>query len=360
MTWLPVLLVPLLLVASSAGAEERMRYRDTGRSVGTLPTGPANAITDVEGVRVGHVTRIEGEAVRTGVTAILPHPGNVFADKVPAAIFVANGFGKLAGLSQVAELGEIESPILLTNTLNVGEVLAGGVEWVLAQPGNEAVRSVNVVVGETNDGYLNDIRRRSLTSADAKAAIAAARPGPVAEGNVGAGTGTRLFGWKGGIGTASRRIGDWTLGVLIQGNFGGQPIIGGKAVPASPEQAALEARVGDGSVMIVVATDAPLSDRNLGRLARRAVVGLARTGSTMANGSGDYIIAFSTHPDVRRTAERREKVSAYAALGNDAMSPLFAAVAEATEEAIYNALAMAETMDGNGHRLEALPTRLLP
>lgn len=353
-------LLAALLLAGSEQAEDRMRFRDTGRTVGTLPTGAQNAITDVPGVLVGHVTRIEGDAVRTGITAIRPHPGNLFQDKVPAAIFRANGFGKLAGSTQVEELGEIESPILLTNTLNVGEALSGGVEWLLALPGNEQARSVNVIVGETNDGFLNDIRGRHLTAADAKTAITAASTGAVAEGNVGAGTGTRLFGWKGGIGTASRRIENWTIGVLVQGNFGGTPRILGRNIPASPQAAGLAASVGDGSIMIVVATDVPLSDRSLQRLARRAIVGLARTGSTMDNGSGDYVIAFSTHADVRRTEARRSTVTAYPELGNAAMSPLFAGVAEATEEAIYNALTKAEPMSGNGNHLDALPLSLLP
>lgn len=354
------ILLLALLLATPAGAEERVRFRETGRTVGILPTGPDNAITDVAGVMVGHATLIEGARVRTGVTAILPHEGNVFQDKVPAGFFRGNGFGKLAGSTQIEELGEIEAPILLTNTLNVAEGLAGGVEWVLAQPDNGEVRSVNVVVGETNDGFLNDIRGRHVSKADVRRAIETARPGPVPEGNVGAGTGTRLFGWKGGIGTSSRRVDNWTVGVLVQGNFGGRPMISGRAVPAGPLEAGLAARVGDGSIVMVVATDAPLSDRNLERLARRAMVGLARTGSDISNGSGDYVIAFSTHADVRRTAARRGKVSAFPELGNEAMSPLFSGVAEAAEEAIYNALTRAETMDGDGGRLEALPLGLLP
>lgn len=354
------ILLLALLLATPAEAEERVRFRETGRTVGILPTGPDNAITDVAGVMVGHATLIEGARVRTGVTAILPHGGNVFQDKVPAGFFRGNGFGKLAGSTQIEELGEIEAPILLTNTLNVAEGLAGGVEWVLAQPGNGEVRSVNVVVGETNDGFLNDIRGRHVSKADVRQAIETARPGPVPEGNVGAGTGTRLFGWKGGIGTSSRRLDNWTVGVLVQGNFGGRPMISGRAVPAGPLEAGLAARVGDGSIVMVVATDAPVSDRNLERLARRAMVGLARTGSDISNGSGDYVIAFSTHADVRRTAARRGKVSAFPELGNEAMSPLFSGVAEAAEEAIYNALTRAETMDGDGGRLEALPLGLLP
>ncbi len=353
-------LIAVAFLAGQGTAQERVRFRETGQIVGTLATGPLNAITDVAGVRVGHVTHIEGERVRTGVTAILPHGGNLFQDKVPAGFFRANGFGKLAGSTQIEELGEIEAPIILTNTLNVGEGLAGGVEWVLKQPGNEAARSVNVVVGETNDGFLNDIRGRFVTKADVVQAIEKAADGAVAEGNVGAGTGTRLFGWKGGIGTSSRRVGDWTIGVLVQGNFGGKPLILGRAVAEAPTVAGLEAAVGDGSIMMVVATDAPLSDRSLQRLARRAIAGLARTGSTMDNGSGDYVIAFSTHSGVRRTRARRDGVTAYPELGNEAMSPLFAGVAEATEEAIYNALTKAESMSGNGNRLEAFPLSLLP
>lgn len=355
-----VLLLVWLMLPGLVAAEERVRFRETGRVVGVLPTGVLNAITDVPGVRVGHVTRNEGARVRTGVTAILAHGGNLFQDKVPAGHFRANGFGKLAGSTQIEELGEIESPIILTNTLNVAEGLAGGVEWTLRQPGNETVRSVNVVVGETNDGFLNDIRGRHVRTGDVVAAIERAAAGPVAEGNVGAGTGTRMFGWKGGIGTSSRRVGDWTVGVLIQGNFGGRPLVLGRPVAAAPAVAGMAEAVGDGSIVMVVATDAPLSDRNLQRLARRATMGLARTGSTMDNGSGDYVLAFSTHADVRRTAARRGAVTAYPELGNERMTPLFAGVAEATEEAIYNALAKAEGMTGDGGRLEAMPMGGLP
>jgi D-aminopeptidase len=361
------LALALLLVATPVTADEsRPRLRDTGLAVGPLATGALNTITDVPGVTVGQVTRSEGDTIRTGVTVIRPHPGNLFQDKVPAAFFRANGFGKFAGSPQIDELGEIESPIILTNTLNVAEGLAGGVEWTLAQPGNEGVRSVNVIVGETNDGYLNDIRGRHVTAGDVQAAIAAARPGPVAEGSVGAGTGTQAFAWKGGIGTSSRVIAigaaRYTVGVLVQTNFGGRLTILGTPIPDPPREAAsLASTVGDGSIMMIVATDAPLSDRNLGRLAKRAIAGLARTGSVMENGSGDFVVAFSTAQDVRRTPERRAAVAPVANLPNDLISPLFAATADATEEAIYNAMFKATTVSGNGHTLKALPLdRVIP
>lgn len=326
-----------LLLGTPALAE---RARALGIAPGPLPTGALNAITDVPGVLVGQVTIDRGDSIRTGVTAILPHAGNIFADKVPAGIFVANGFGKLMGLSQVRELGEIETPILLTNTLNVPEAAAAIIEHTLAQPGNAGVRSVNAVVGETNDGGLNDIRARAVTIADARRAITTAKGGPVAEGAVGAGRGTIAFGYKGGIGTASRVIPQgFTVGVLVQSNYGGRLILGGAAIPPPPAAPAPSA---DGSIMIVVATDAPLSDRNLERLAARAMVGLARTGSAFSNGSGDYAIAFSVHPAVRRTPDRRATITATLDIGNDNISPLFAAVADATEEAIANSLLMAE------------------
>ena len=351
----------LLLMGNAALAAEapRPRFREAGLVVGTLPTGPLNAITDVPGVLVGQVTRIEGAAVRTGVTAILPHGGNLFQDKLPAGYFRANGFGKFAGTAQVEELGEIESPIILTNTLSVAEGIAGVVEWTLAQPGNAGVRSVNAMVGETNDGFLNDIRGRHVTKADVVRAITEAKPGVVAEGNVGAGTGTRNFGWKGGIGTSSRQIiiggKTYVLGALVQTNYDGKLHILGQPVPEPEQSAALKAAVGDGSIMMVLATDAPLSDRNLARLARRAIIGLARTGSVMDNGSGDFVLAFSTHADGRRTAARREAVTAYPELPNGQMTPLFHAAADATEEAIYNALFKAETIQGAGGTLRALP-----
>ncbi len=355
---LPVIAMLAATIATTPAPTpaERPRFREAGFAVGALPTGPANAITDVPGVRVGQVTRIAGETIRTGVTAIVPHPGNMFQDKLPAAFYRANGFGKFAGSPQIDELGEIETPIVLTNTLNVAEGIAGVVEWTLAQPGNETIRSVNAVVAETNDGYLNDIRGRHVTKGDVAAAITAAAPGPVAEGSVGAGTGTQAFAYKGGIGTSSRRLDTgWTLGVLVQTNYGGRPTILGVPIPPAPERsAAITTSVGGGSIVMVIATDAPLSDRNLGRLARRAIVGLARTGSVMENGSGDFVLAFSTAADVRRTPARRARVATIANLPNDAMNDLFVAVADATEEAIYNAMFRATTVTGNGHRLDPI------
>ncbi|MFU8878521.1 MAG: P1 family peptidase, partial [Wenzhouxiangellaceae bacterium] len=347
---------------------ETMRVRDLGIAPGILPPGELNAITDVAGVRVGHRTRIEGEGIRTGVTAILAHDGNVFADKVPAAVHTANGFGKASGFEQVRELGNLEAPILLTNTLDVGTALSAGVQWVLRQPGNEEVRSVNVVVGETNDGYLNDIRGQHVSEADVFAAIDSASGGPVAEGNVGAGTGTRALGWKGGIGTASRALpetlGGWTVGVLVQANFGGVLTIDGLKVGQAlgrhdfreqlEGQAETERDPEDGSIMVVIATDAPLGSRNLERLARRAPLGIARTGGYMSNGSGDFMIAFSTAGRVRYMDP--EAVRPHRRLDNDRMSALMLAVVEATEEAIYNALVAAEDMTGvDGHTTEALP-----
>lgn len=333
----------------------RGRLRDHGLSVGRLPPGPLNAITDVPDVRVGHLTLREGAAVRTGVTAILPHGGNVFRDRVPAGLAVGNGYGKLAGGTQVKELGELETPVVLTNTLCVAAGLDGLVGWALDQPGNETVQSVNAVVGETNDGVLNDIRARVVRPEHVRAALAAARSGPVAEGAVGAGTGTVCFGWKGGIGTASRVVvtgaGAFTLGALVQSNFGGNLTVGGVAVwaqlqppPAAP----------DGSVMIVLATDAPLSDRNLTRLARRAFLGVGRTGGVMANGSGDYALAFSTAPGVRRGVGT--PLLHTSELPNAALTPLFQAAVEATEEAILNSLFAAHTVTGAGGRtVQALP-----
>ena len=347
-------------MAAFSPDEQRPRARDLGIAPGVLRPGPLNAITDVAGVAVGHVTLIEGEAIRTGVTAILPHPGNLFQDKTPAGFAAGNGFGKFAGSTQIEELGEIETPIILTNTLSVAEGIAGAVAWTLAQPGNEAVVSVNAVVGETNDGVLNDIRGRHVTAAHVLAAIAASAPGPVAEGCVGAGTGTQAFGWKGGIGTSSRllpgSLGGHAVGVLVQTNYGGILSMGGAPVGRALGQYFLKDRIddhgGDGSVVIVIATDAPLSDRNLKRLAQRAFLGLGRTGSCMANGSGDYALAFSTAAGVRRTAGRRSIED----WPNDAMSPLFQAVVEATEEAVCNAMLRAVTITGHqGRRLEAIP-----
>lgn len=344
----------------------RKRARELGVSPGILPVGIWNTITDVDGVKIGHVTLIEGEDIRTGVTAILPHSGNIYQDKVPAGIVVGNGFGKLMGSTQVEELGEIETPILLTNTLSVPRAAEAIIDWTLLQKGNEEVRSVNPLVGETNDGILNNIRKMAVTKEHVITAIGKAASGPVAEGCVGAGTGTICFGWKGGIGTSSRvlplsgKLGGYTVGALVQTNFGGVLQIDG--IPVGKElgqyylKEYLEDDSADGSIMIVIATDAPLSDRNLKRLARRGLAGLARTGASMSNGSGDYVIAFSTAEAVRRTAERRSKVWAYPEAPNDLMSPLFQAAIEATEEAIYNSLCMAETMTGyRGVTIAQLP-----
>jgi len=357
------LLVSLFAVSVvPATADERPRARDLGIVPGILSPGELNAITDVDGVRVGHVTMRDGTRFNTGVTVIIPAEGNLYRHKLPGAIYVANGYGKLAGLSQVQELGEIETPIALTNTLNVAEGVAAVVEWTLAQPGNEDVRSVNAVVGETNDGYLNDIRARVLTRDHFVAAIEAAKSGPVAEGSVGAGAGTVAFGFKGGIGTSSRRLpdslGGFVVGVLVQSNFGGVLSIDGVRVGEKLGQYYLQDAVAgdnsaDGSIMIVVATNAPLGERNLERLAKRATTGLARTGATMTNGSGDYVIAFSTADSVRRKAE--VDVHEIRELANSAMSPLFQAVAEATEEAIYNSLLQAEDTEGHRGAIKALP-----
>ena len=334
--------------------------REAGIRPGVLPPGENNAITDVKGVKVGHVTLIEGDAVRTGVTAIVPHGGNLFQNKVPAAVFIANAFGKLAGSTQVEELGNIETPIILTNTLSVAEGIAGAVEYTLDQPGNERVQSVNAVVGETNDGFLNDIRRRSVTKEHVRKAIAAAKDGKVEQGAVGAGTGTMCFGFKGGIGTSSRvlpaPLGGYKVGVLVQTNFGGILEILGAPVGrelgryylkefAEPPPA--------GSCMIVVATDAPLDARNLRRLASRAVLGLGKVGSSTSNGSGEYVVAFSTAQFVPFTGPRETQ---FRILSNDAISPLFQAVKEATEEAVYQSLWDAISMIGsNGRKAERLP-----
>ena len=342
----------------------RQRIRELGITPGILPTGKWNAITDVAGVNVGHVTLIEGEDIRTGVTAILPHGGNIFQDKVPAGIVVGNGFGKLMGSTQVEELGEIETPITLTSTLSVPRAAEALIEWTLAQIGNEHVLSVNPVVGETNDGLLNNSRKMPISKEHVTRAIANATSGLIAEGCVGAGTGTICFGWKGGIGTSSRvlskSLGGYSVGVLVQSNFGGVLQMDGIPVGKKLGQYYLKDKLddasADGSIIIVVATDAPLSDRNLKRLAKRGLAGLARTGASMGDGSGDYVVAFSTAEDVRRTAERRKQVWAYPEVPNELMSPLFQAVIESTEEAIYNSLCMAEMMIGyRGQTVEALP-----
>lgn len=351
--------------------EARRRFRDLGLACGILPTGPLNAITDVAGILVGHFTLIEGDDIRTGATAILPHAGNLYQEKVPAGVVVGNGYGKLMGSTQIAELGEIETPIVLTNTLAVPRAADAILNWTLNQPGNEAVRSVNMVVGETNDGYLNNIRRRVLTPAMIEQAIATASAGVVAEGCVGAGTGTIAFGWKGGIGTSSRRLpialGGYTVGVLVQSNYGGVLQMAGQPVgqrlgqyylrevleaPPSPAQA-------DGSIMMIIATDAPLSDRNLTRLAHRALAGLARTGAAMSNGSGDYVLAFSTAAEVRRSPLTHGALRTTLEVTNDDISPLFQATIEATEEAIYNSLCMATTLRGyQGRLVYALPLHM--
>lgn len=357
------------MLALVAGADEAARpcARDLGVAPGVFPPGPLNAITDVAGVRVGHTTIVEGERIRTGVTAVLPHGGNLFQEKVAGAVFVGNAFGKLAGSTQVEELGTIETPIVLTNTLAVGTAVEAVVAHTLAQPGNEAVRSVNALVGETNDGGLNDIRSLPVTRAHVRGALAAAAEGPVAEGAVGAGAGTVCFGWKGGIGTSSRvlpaRFGGHRLGVLVQTNFDGVLAVDGVPVGRELGQHAFtEPRVADGSTkegegggscMIVVATDAPLLARDLKRLAARALFGLARTGAAYTNGSGDYAIAFSTAREVRRPGD--STTYRPVELSNNAMSPLFQGVAEATEEAIYNSLLRASTVSGNGRTIEGIP-----
>jgi len=365
------------LVSGQSDAK-RPRARDIGLKIGILSTGPLNAITDVSGVRVGHKTIIQGDDVRTGVTAILPHGGNLFREKVPGAVFIGNAFGKLAGSTQVNELGEIETPILLTSTLSVPRVADALIEYMLALPGNEDVQSVNPLVGETNDGYLNDIRGRHISRDDVFSAIANAKSGAVEEGAVGAGTGTVAFGFKGGIGTSSRllpkNLGGYTVGVLIQTNFGGVLTIAGAPVGVELGQyylreelqhteSSVARRATDtakGSVMIVVATDAPVDARNLKRLAARALLGIGRTGSAGSNGSGDYVIAFSTAPELRirmplASSATIEKPESVATLSNEAMSPLFLAVIEATEEAVYNSLFRANTVTGRGHTVEAIP-----
>jgi len=351
---------------SISAQQTRPRARDLGVAPGVFPPGPLNAITDVAGVRVGHTTMIDGGRVRTGVTAVVPHGGNLFQEKVPGAVFVGNAFGKLAGSTQVDELGTIETPILLTNTLSVGVAVAAAAAWTLAQPGNEAVRSVNALVGETNDGVLNDIRCQHVTQEHVLAAIAAAREGPVEEGSVGAGTGTQCFGWKGGIGTSSRIVpagsSRYMLGALVQTNFGGELTIDGVPVgrllrryafgPSAPD--ANGAGPADGSCMIVIATDAPLDARDLKRLAARAVFGLARTGSSFSHGSGDYAIAFSTAPGLR-TRMGDATLTARTILPSDGVSALFQSALEATEEAVYNSLFRATTMTGGGRTIDAIP-----
>lgn len=373
------LALPILCTSVTAGEQsQRPRARELGLSPGVMTPGPLNAITDVAGVKVGHRTLIKGKSVRTGVTAILPHGGNIFQEKVPAAAYVGNGHGKAAGFPQVQELGVIETPIVLTNTLSVGTAVEAVVAWTLARPGNEDVLSVNAVVGETNDGDLNDIRGMHITRKDVLSAIDVAKEGPVEEGSVGAGTGTTAFGWKGGIGTSSRvlpeDLGGFTVGALVQSNYGGILTMDGYPVGEKLGRYSfrrhLEGTSSDagtdtpdeqgeyGSCMMVLATDAPLSPRNLQRLAKRAVLGLARTGSFMSNGSGDFVIAFSTQNRVPHRSENRTQEGQY--LRNSAMSPLFLAAVEAIEEAVYNSLLKATTVTGReGHTGEALPLDLL-
>jgi len=368
----------LLPNLSEGQVARRPRAREARVVVGILPTGSLNSITDVAGVAVGHTTMIRGDNVRTGVTAILPHSGNLFREKVPGAVFIGNAFGKLAGSTQVNELGEVETPIMLTSTLNVPRVADAVLDYMLALPGNEDVQSINPLVGETNDGYLNDIRGRVVGRDEVFGAIKNARGGSVEEGTVGAGTGTVAFGFKGGIGTSSRKLpaslGGYTVGVLVQTNFGGILTINGAPVGRELGQYYLKEQLSgtdprqgsptnlrssnpaDGSVIIVIATDAPIDHRNLQRLAARAMMGLARTGAAGSNGSGDYAIAFSTAADLRiRTGANIRAPRSVTLLSNDAMSPLFLAVIEATEEAIYNSLFRATTVTGRGHTVEALP-----
>ena len=353
---IPLLTTVCLCCAIILSAQTRPRSRQLGIAPGVYPTGKFNAITDVAGVQVGHTTLIEGDNVRTGVTAILPHGGNLFQDKVAGAVFIGNAFGKLAGSTQVTELGTIETPIILTNTLSVGIAIDAVVRYTLQRPGNEQVRSVNALVGETNDGGLNDIRGLHVTQKHVTDAILKASGGPVLEGSVGAGTGTIAFGWKGGIGTSSRMLpSGYVVGVLAQTNFGGNLTIAGVPIFRLLQPPRRVAGPGaDGSCMLVVATDAPLDARDLGRLAARAVFGLARTGSSYSNGSGDFAIAFSTSPEMRsrfgETEPRTRRI-----LPTDAVSPLFQAALEATEEAVYNSLFQATSVTSRFGTAEAIP-----
>ena len=361
-----ILMLPSLAPAQVKAPGAKPRARDLGIRIGVYEPGKLNAITDVAGVQVGQVTIIRGENIRTGVTAIFPHAGNMFQQRVAGAVYVFNAFGKLIGSTQVNELGEIETPIVLTNTLSVWDAAAAVTDWMLALPGNEQVRSINPVVGETNDGWLNDIRGRHVRAADVVRALESARGGPVEEGAVGAGTGTVAFGWKGGIGTSSRVLpaqnGGYAVGVLVQTNFGGNLTIAGVPVyrelqPPRPQSSAKSEKrnSADGSCMMVVATDAPIDARQLQRVAKRAIFGLARSGSSGSNGSGDFVIAFSTATTIPNQANAADH-SAAGKLSEEELSPLFEAVAEATEEAIDNSLLQATTVEGrDGHVIEALP-----
>ena len=347
---------------TSAHAQQK-NLRDYGIDIGVLQPGRLNAITDVPGVEVGQKTLVQGDDVRTGVTAILPYAGNIFQDKVPAAVYVGNGFGKLTGTTQIDELGNIETPIVLTNTLSVPTAADALIDYTFSFPANAGVRSVNPVVGETNDGYLNDIRGRHVAKQDVLDALRSASGGPVAQGDVGAGTGTVAFGFKGGIGTSSRKLppalGGYTVGVLVQTNFGGVLSVDGVPVGKALHKYYLSDKLGDspdGSCMIVVATDAPLDARNLRRLAKRAMLGLGRTGGIASDGSGDYAIAFTTNAAVRVPYASDDPVQKIEVLRNDAMSPLFMAAIEATEEAIVNSLFHAQDATGvDRHRVDALP-----
>jgi D-aminopeptidase len=356
------ILIVLLHWTAYADQTATIRIRDLGIHPGIFQTGPLNAITDVSGVRVGHQTIWKGDSIRTGVTAIIPHDGDLFNLKTPAGVYTANGFGKAAGFLQVQELGNIETPIVLTNTLSVGRTVEAVVKWTLNQPGHENIRSVNAIVGETNDGYLNDIRGMHVTTEDVIAAIKSAASGPVQEGSIGAGTGTSAFAWKGGIGTSSRHLpdslGGYTVGVLLQSNFGGVLTIDGIHVGEILKQFDFNKQIQsekshDGSCMIVIATDAPVSSRNLQRMAKRAALGLARTGSYMSNGSGDFIIAFSTKNLIPADSSSLLQIQE---LPNDKMDPLFLATVEAVEEAVYNSLVAAKTVKGyQGNIREAIP-----
>ena len=365
MTWAPIAVFTAAAVVTTLAQDgSRPRAREIGLAPGVFEPGPRNAITDVAGVSVGHATLNQGDSIRTGVTVIVPHQGNVFQDKVPGAVFVGNAFGKLAGSTQVDELGTIETPIGLTNTLSVGAVMEGLVRWTLDQSGNDNVRSVNALVGETNDGGLNDIRGQHVRPQHAIEAVKAATTGAVQEGSVGAGTGTQAFGWKGGIGTSSRKLearyGGYTVGVLVQSNYGGVLTMGGAPVGKilgrysyQPRPSAQD-EYGDGSCMVVVATDAPVDARDLKRLAARAVYGLARTGSSFSNGSGEFAIAFSTAPDLR-TKFGSSAPQPRTLLPTDGVSPLFQAVLEATEEAVYNSMLKATPVTSRFGKSEALP-----
>lgn len=342
--------------------------RELGIVPGILKAGPLNAITDVGGVRIGHFTLVEGDDIRTGATAILPHGGNLYQDRVPAGLVVGNGYGKFMGSTQLDEMGEIETPLILTNTLSVPRAADAILDWTLGLSGNETAVSVNPIVGETNDGRLNNIRCRKLTAEMILRAIEIAAGGPVQEGTVGAGTGTVAFGWKGGIGTSSRllpcKLGGYTVGVLVQSNFGGVlQVLGvpvGRILGRHYLREAVDSADADGSIVIVIATDAPMSAHNLKRLARRGLAGLARTGASMTSGSGDYVISFSVAEPVRRTPERRRRPSSLLELPSAQISPLFQAAIEATEEAIYNSLLTATTITGyRGTTIEALPAEQL-